>query len=147
MLELFDRTNLTWSEKVAYIAYQLKLIDTKVDAPLAHIFEHGMYIREMRLPAGAIVVGRQHIHGHRTQLVSGIAMLVGPDGRQLFEGPAEIHTKTGDQIVAHAVTDIVARTYHPNPSESRDITALEDEWFAPAEPVLQLGEKLYARLK
>lgn len=146
VIPLLDRPDLTWKEKIAYIAFQLKEMDSKVEAPLQHLFEPGMYIREMALPADAVVVGRPHVHGHRVELVSGKVLHITERGKLIVDAPFELHSNPGDQIVAYAITDIVARTYHPNPNEDRDIEKLENEWFHPADPVLELGATLHARL-
>ena len=41
-----------------------------------------------------------------------------------------------------ALTDVVGRTYHPNPDELRDTAALEAMYFSPIEDMLALGAQV-----
>jgi hypothetical protein len=139
-LELPDR--LSWKEKVCVLSYQsLQQLD-QVECPVAHIFLKEMYVREQRLPAGALITGREHIHGHRLDLIEGEAMLFAPDGQKKFTAFASIHTKPGFHAVAYTLTPVVARTYHPNPDELRNVEDLENAWFGPAEPMIEQGRVL-----
>jgi len=137
---------LTFLEKTAYIAYQLKVMADGTEAPVSHIFEPGLYIREIKIPAGIVMVGRPHIFGHRCELVSGSLLHVSEEGRRVIEAPFEMHTVPNYQLIVYTLTPIVGRTYHPNEDEERDVEVLENKWFLPPDPILQLGAMVHARL-
>lgn len=142
--------SLTWTEKVAFLAHRFKAIqhlDNDVDMPVTHSFEPGMYVREMTIPADTLFIGRAHRHGHRCVLVSGTVAVMSPEGELVLEAPAELMTEPGYQMVLRALTDVVGRTYHPNPAESRDLAALEAEAFHPAEEVFKLGQDVSRRVE
>lgn len=143
---------IPWKEKVALVAFHVKrMVDSQTwlgaDDHLKHIFEPGMYIREISVGPGVVIVGRPHLLGHRCELVSGEVMHILPDRKLCVEAPFEVHTTPDYQMVVYSLTDIVARTYHPNPDEIRDIEQLERIWFGDAEPVLKLGALVDARLQ
>ena len=134
---------LTWSEKVAYLTHRFLTME-QTECPLQHQFEQNLYIREIRIPADTWLVGRVHRHGHICQLLEGSLILVHREGHtEAFQAPSEILTLPGYQMVVHTVTDVVARTVHPNPTGERDIEKLEAEIFEPAESIKQLGASLH----
>lgn len=133
---------LTWKDKVSYLTH-LSLQTPQIAAPVSHLFEGGNYIREMRLPQGALLTGREHLLGHEMQLLEGSVMLIAPDGKFEFQAFASMQTKPGFHAVVYALTDIVARTVHPNPEGSRDIDALESKWFGTSEEVIARGAEIH----
>lgn len=129
---------LTWQDKVAYLAWKFKAIETSID-PVKHRFEDGWYVRTMRLPVGVVFVGRAHLEGHLVKLLSGKVMVVSEIGQRYFEAPATMQTIQGYQMVLYTLSDVVGETWHANPDDLRDLKQLEDSIFAPAEPVLERG--------
>ena len=141
--------NLTWPEKVAYLAARFQGITDmgKDDCPVTHSFVPGFYVREMLIPADTLFIGRAHRHGHRCELVSGSIVHIAEDGEVVRDAPFEVTTQPGYQMVLRALTDVIGRTYHPNPTESRDLTALEADAFHPAEEVFSLGRDVERRVE
>jgi hypothetical protein len=139
-----DKAPLSWKEKLAYLAYRIKQ-GPQADLPLAHIFEGGLYVREMFIPKGSVFLGREHLLGHRCELVAGRILLIGEHGRKELGAPAFMHTVPGYQMTLYAITDVVGRTYHPNPQGLTDYKVLEDSIFAPAADTLALGAQVAER--
>lgn len=137
---------MSWKDKVSYLTH-LSLQTEQLPAPLAHLFEDGSYVREMRLPKGALLTGREHLLGHEMQLLEGSVIVAAPDGKFEFDAPATMHTKPGFHAVVYALTDIVARSIHPNPEGSRDIDALEAKWFGTSEDVIARGAEIQALIE
>lgn len=138
--------DLTWEEKLAYLTVQfLKL--PQASCPVEHIFEPGVYIREMRIPAGALFIGRAHHHGHLCELVSGEVIHITDTNKRRISAPFSIHTTPGYHMVFQAVTDVIGRTHHPNGAESRDTQALEDDIFESVEALKELGAAVEARME
>jgi hypothetical protein len=140
-------TELSWAEKVAFLASRFQGMDDQKECPVKHSFKPGWYVREMTIPADTIFIGRTHRHGHICRLVSGTVALLNEGGEVRLEAPHEITTAPGYQMVLHALTDVVGRTYHANPTESRDVAALEAEAFHPAEDVFTLGRDVERRVQ
>lgn len=73
-------------------------------------------------------------------------MLIHSEGhREGFHAPSQIVTEPGYQMVVYAVTDAVAQTVHPNPSDERDIAKLEADIFESPESLKELGARLHAQ--
>lgn len=49
-------------------------------------------------------------------------------------------------MVAYVLTDVVCRTLHPNPTESRDVDAMEADAFEPVGSLVALGECVGERI-
>lgn len=136
---------LSWKEKVAYLGYQFRQL-RQVEMPLEHIFGHGFYIRTITIPARTLFIGRAHRHGHMCTLLSGSAILISSAGRRTFDAVTTVHTVPGFHMVLFTLTDVVGQTMHPNPTDSRDTDALEQEIFEPAEAMTELGRAVTQRL-
>jgi len=136
-----DLTDLSWKEKVAYLAYENSKLP-QANSPVRHIWVDGFYIREMCIPAGALVVGREHLLGHETELVIGEVLHVTDSERRKLSAPYREHTTPGYHVIVYTLTDIVCRTVHPNPNGVTDYKVLEDIIFGPAEEVMKLGESI-----
>ena len=51
---------------------EAKLLELpQVDCPVLHHFGPGVYIREVRMPAGSLILGHRHRNAHTNILVAG----------------------------------------------------------------------------
>ena len=55
--------------------YQSFFNDTK-NCPLNHYFSDGIYVREITIPAGMVIVGKIHKHRHPNFLIKGKVMVI-----------------------------------------------------------------------
>jgi hypothetical protein len=133
---------LNWQDKLAYLVYQFSQIPDQIDCPVAHSFVGDTYIREMRIPAGTLFIGRPHTHGHLVQLVEGSVVVHTHGIDYEKDAPFEFTSEPGFQAVFTAVTDVVGRTVHPNPDQLRDVQVLEDRDFGPVAALLARGEQI-----
>jgi hypothetical protein len=134
--------DLPWKYKLAYLVYQFSKAPEQVECPVTHSFTPGQYIREMRIPAGTLFIGRPHINGHEVELVSGTVVNHSEDGDCEIKAPYSFRSIPGYQAVFHAVTDVVGRTIHENPLELRDVQVLEDRDFESLQALLTRGEMI-----
>ena len=91
-----------------------------------HHFAPGMYAREMHIPAGVMLTGRTHRTGHLCSISAGTITVwsEGGEGLQL-KAPCTFESLPGAKRVGFAHTDVVFTTYHPNPTNERDLAKLE----------------------
>lgn len=135
---------MAWKDKIAYLTFKfLQLPQT--DCPLEHIFEPGLYIRELKIPAGTLFIGRLHRHGHRVDLLSGSVIHITENGRFRVDAPFTVHTQPGYHMVAYIMTDVVCRSIHPNAGNSCDIEALELDAFEAVETLRHAGSIVHDR--
>lgn len=137
---------LTFKEKMAYLGFKFAEISQGRDCPVQHFFEPGVYIREMFIPAETLFIGRPHTFGHRCELVSGRILLITEQAKTHLEAPAELWSTPGYIMCLYAKTEVIGRTYHPNPDERRDTDVMEDEIFGSIAELVALGEEVRTRI-
>jgi hypothetical protein len=68
----------------------------QVDCPVNHYFGPNIYIREVIMPAGTVVVGKYHKEDHLCNMIEGRMIVVGEDGQQAeIAAPAVFMAKKG----------------------------------------------------
>jgi len=137
--------NLSWADKLAYLAYKLHDPAALELVPVTHSFRGEWYVRTMKIPKEYLFIGRIHILGHKIKLLSGKAILIEEYGKEIREAPDEMTSVPGYQTVAYTLTDVVAETIHPNPLKlhsQRQTDLLESYIFEPVDLVLQRGKEI-----
>jgi len=94
--------------------------------PLKHTFAKGVYVREMFMQAGGLVIGKVHKNDHIWFLLSGELEIATENGAELFIGPCYVKSPAGTKRVLHAITDSVFVNVFPNPNNITDIEELEN---------------------
>ena len=93
--------------------------------PLTHSFSEGVYIREMSMLEGGIVIGKIHNKSHTWFLMKGKLKIANEDGIVTYSAPTYVNAKSGAKRVIIALEDSVFVNIHPNPDNIRDIEELE----------------------
>lgn len=141
--ELLAPTDLT--EQIE--AKLLKL--PQVDCPVLHHFGPGVYIREVRMPAGSLILGHRHKNAHTNILVSGRLKFLNEGGEVIeLAAPAVITSNPGRKL-AYILEDTVWQNVYA--TEERDVEKLEemlldksDAWLEHKDRVFRLQESLHA---
>jgi hypothetical protein len=136
---------IAFAEKLAYLIYRFHDLE-QTECPLEHEFVDGKYIRRIRIPKGTLFIGRPHKLSHLIQLDRGAVIHVTERCRRLINAPFSMTSTPGYQVAALALTDIEARTVHPDFGE-RDIEVLEPMLFEPLDSVLALGKRVANRIQ
>lgn len=105
-----------------------------LDGLLRHHFAPGMYGRECPIPAGMVVVGKQHRHAHLTLLLSGAATINTDRGMETITGPHIWTSTPGAKRALVTHSDCVFFTVHLNPDDTTDLAVIEADTILP-EPV------------
>lgn len=102
---------------------------------LKHHFAPGIYVREIWMPAGAIILGHEHTGDHLNIVVSG-KFLLRAEGcvRQISAGPTPVtfRSKAGVRKALYIIEDTTYMTVHENPDNCRDIPTLEERFTKPS---------------
>ncbi|MES2395813.1 MAG: hypothetical protein V4549_07410 [Bacteroidota bacterium] len=93
--------------------------------PLKHTFSEGIYVREIRIPAGTYIVGKLHKHAHPNFLLSGVVDVVTEQGTTTLEGPMSMISPAGTKRALYVKQDVVWVTIHSNPTNTQDLKELE----------------------
>jgi hypothetical protein len=83
------------SNKVDALVREMSALP-QVDCPVQHFFGPSIYIREVVMPAGTVVVGKYHKEDHLCNMIEGRMVVVGEDGEQReVVAPAVFMAKKG----------------------------------------------------
>jgi quercetin dioxygenase-like cupin family protein len=94
--------------------------------PLKHSFSEGVYIREMLMEKGGIVIGKLHKYSHTWFLMKGELLVATDQGTNNYIAPCYVNAPAGAKRVIHAIEDSVFINVHPNPDNITNIEQLED---------------------
>jgi hypothetical protein len=108
--------------------------------PVTHRFTPGLYIRELFMPAGSVVVGKKHLIEHPYAMTRGRKwMYIEGHGWRMCIAPETGITPVGTQRLAVVLEDTVWTTYHP--TTLTDVCEIERAIFAPpSNPLLVEAE-------
>jgi len=118
--------------KAQILRLQETMLPVQCDMPEAvHHFAPGMYGREFSMPAGMVVVGKIHKHGHLMMVVKGRATVVDEFGRYEVAAGFVQASRPGAKRVVVAHEDTTFVTVHLNPSDTHDVAEIEFEHIEP----------------
>ena len=95
--------------------------------PLKHTFADGIYIRQMDMKAGSIVVGAIHNHLHVWFLLTGKLAIATEESIEEVISPCYLLAKPGSKRVIYAIEDSIFVNIHKNPENIKNIDELEGE--------------------
>ena len=104
-----------------------------------HHFADGVYLRELFMAEGTVVVGKIHRTKHLTIIASGTVRITTSKGVEEITGPAVFVSDAGAKKAIYAVTD--ATLMNPHPTMETDIEKIETEFIAPSFEALEHSTK------
>lgn len=118
----------------------------QAELKVKHFFVPGVYIRELFVPKGAVLVGKIHKYKQFHWLMKGKLKVSIGDKIEYIEAPAAMITEAGSKRVAYALEDTVWLMVHGTYETDLDkiehhfIAQSEREWleFCKSEPMLPL---------
>lgn len=97
------------------------------EIPIKHLFADQIYIRQMEMKQGQVVVGAIHNHLHAWFLMKG-RVLINNNGEKVEHiAPCYTVSQPGSKRFIYALEDSVFVNVHKNPSNTKDIEKLEKE--------------------
>mgnify|MGYP005816897323 CR=1 FL=1 len=95
--------------------------------PINHFFMDGVYIREMTMYKGMVVIGAIHKDLHMCFLLKGHLTVANEEGVVEHIAPCFIESSPGVKRVLYAHEDSVWYNTHKNPNNIRNVEQLEKE--------------------
>ena len=105
------------------------LTDSKI-SPIKHTFADGIYIRQMDMVKGGVVVGAIHKHLHAWFLLTGHITVATEETTEDYIAPCYVVSTPGVKRVILANEDSIFVNIHKNPSNTKNIDELEKEIVA-----------------
>ena len=98
--------------------------------PLKHTFADGIYVRQMSMNKGTIVVGAIHKHLHVWFLLTGHISVATEETTEDYIAPCYVVATPGTKRVIYANEESIFVNIHKNPTNSQNIEWLEKEIVA-----------------
>ncbi len=98
--------------------------------PLKHTFSDGVYVREIFIPKGSLIVGKIHKHSHPNFLMKGDVSVMTEEGPKRLKAPLSMISPAGTKRVVYAHEDTVWVTIHLNIGNTKDLKKIEKRIIA-----------------
>ena len=98
------------------------------DCVLTHYFTDGAYARELKMPAGALIVGKIHKHAHLNFITAGKVAVATEFGEEIFTAPYTFVSLPGTKRVVYIIEDTTWTTVHV--TNETDLEKIEDHVIA-----------------
>ncbi len=113
--------------------------------PLKHTFSENLYVREIFIPKGTLLVGKIHRHSHPNILMTGeVSVVTETGGTERLKAPMSMVSKPGTKRIVYAHEDTIWVTIHEVGKE-RDLEKIEDVVIAESYDELEYSEKQMLR--
>jgi len=103
----------------------------QANCPVIHTFGPGIYIREVRMPKGALVLGHHQIFEQMNIFLKGKVLIIEPDGSKSVLSAPMMFTGNPGRKMGYVLEDVVWLNIYP--TEERDIEKLETTYFKKSE--------------
>ena len=120
-----------FSNKDIEKAEGLALKQEQVEAPLHHAFAPGVYLRQVVMPKGAMIIGHEHKTEHFNIVLSGHASVLMDGEVQEIKAPSIFVSKAGVRKVLLIHETMIWATIHP--TNETQIERLEEELIIKSE--------------
>lgn len=98
------------------------------EIPVEHRFSKGVYAREIKIPAGTLLVGKIHKFENLNILSQGEITVLSVDGLHRVKAPFTVVSTPGVKRLAYAHTDCVWTTIHG--TDEKDLDKIEETFIA-----------------
>ena len=95
-----------------------------------HTFADGIYVRQMTIEKGEIILGAIHNHLHIWILLSGHITVLTEDSLEEYIAPCTVLSTPGVKRVIYGNEESIFTNVHKNPTNTKDIKELEKQIVA-----------------
>ena len=124
LMQISTRDKILKWEDFARLQPQLEL-------EVNHYFSHGVYARELLIPANTILTGEIHKFENLNILVKGSIKVSVGDAIKTIHAPFIVVSPPGTKRIAHTITDCVWITIHG--THERDVDKIKNLFIADSE--------------
>jgi hypothetical protein len=96
--------------------------------PLKHSFAKGLYVRQIKVPAGVLLTGAIHKYSHAFFLLKGDISILTDGGVKRIKAPATFITPAGTKRVVYHHADTIVTTVHS--TDKTNVEEIEEELIA-----------------
>jgi hypothetical protein len=103
------------------------IINDNPNIPIQHFFMDGVYVREMTMFKGCVVIGAIHKTLHMCFLLKGHLTVADENSVKDYVAPCKIIATPGIKRILYAHEDSVWYNTHKNPSNTENVAQLEKD--------------------
>lgn len=108
---------------------EFRALDVVKECPLTHSFSDKVYIREVFMPKGSLIVGKVHKTRHFNIVLTGeCEVLIGGEYRRI-KAPCTFESLEGSQKTLYIYEDCRWATVHVNEDNETDLNILEERYI------------------
>ena len=107
----------------------------QVEIPIFHHFAPNLYMRQMEVMAGTLMVTKMHKTEHFLIVLKGSATILDSNGLMHVQAPQVIKTQIGTKRVIYFHKDSAWLTTHP--TSETDLNLIEDQLIVPDDQINQ----------
>lgn len=122
-----EETHAETQHKVDELAAAMRQMP-QAEIPVTHRFLDGIYVREVFMPRGTVVVGKIHKNEHIAIISKGRATVLTEDGLKEIKAPYTFKSQPGVRRALVIHEDMVWTTIHR--SDETDLDRLEEQLIA-----------------
>ena len=111
-------------DTVLKLEHEIKKME-QVECPLKHYFSDGIYVREITMPAGAVIIGKIHKYSHMNIISKGHVTFSDETGIRTIKAPYTFRSNAGSKKALYIHEETVWSTIHP--TKETDIEKIEKE--------------------
>lgn len=111
----------------------------QIDCPVTHKFGPGIYMREIFIPAGTLIIGRYHKFEHMNVFLKGKMTFLKDDGEKIeLTAPLTMMSNPGQKLALTHEDCIWINVYATNET---DIAKIEEQFLRPSEALNEHNKK------
>ena len=95
-----------------------------------HTFADGIYVRQMTIGEGDVIMGAVHKHLHVWFLLSGNVTVLADGELKVYQAPCTVLAEPGVKRVIYGNEESVFTNVHKNPTNTEDVRELEKQIVA-----------------
>ena len=118
----------TFQEKMRSMPQAMEGRELDQYCPLKHSYGDGIYVREIFMPKGTLIMSKIHKFTHPYFVLTGKASILTEDGIQFIEAPFQGMTKAGTKRLLYIYEDMIWITVHV--TNKTDLKDIEEEIIA-----------------
>ena len=116
-------------EAIQAAVYEIAHMPDQIQPEMAHYFAHGVYCRQMTVPADVILAGKIHKHDTLNILLKGeIEVAMEHGGVSIMKAPYVFISAPGVQKIARTITETIWLNVHG--TEETDLQVIEKTFTA-----------------
>jgi hypothetical protein len=113
----------------------------QVECPVLHHFGPGLYIREVRMPAGTFAIGHRQKEAHLNVLLTGRVAMLGDDGSPKVVSAPFMYSGAPGRKVGYIIEDVVWQNIYA--TDETNIEKLEDRFLDKSNASIEFHQKAF----